>query len=151
METGVGGGIFGQHSDLPGFIFGDEPLVRLRLSDFEVGKEYRQQAHWCRVPKFWKADCALSGQCPTLLSVMPAGFSDSMLEQASGKCEIQRSNTCCRKSMEQATSGWLSYRCGARVNSVGVIEVVMGMNVRFVEHSARGAGDTGSVDNDFSG
>src|SRR5258708_5022930 len=34
---GVGGGVFGQHGGLPGFVFCDEPLVFLGLSGFQVG------------------------------------------------------------------------------------------------------------------
>ena len=46
---------------------------------------------------------------------------------------------------------WLADRCGVRVHSVGVVEVVVRVDVGFVEHGAGGAGDAGSVDDDLGG
>src|SRR6266446_3297015 len=73
------------------------------------------------------------------------------LAQASGKREIQRSDACCGKGVEQTTCSRLSCSCSARVHGVGVVEVVVRMNVRFVEHGAGCADDTGSMDDDLSG
>ena len=53
--------------------------------------------------------------------------------------------------MEQPSRGWLADGCSARVHGVGVVEVVVRMNVRFVEHGAVCADETGSMDDDLSG
>ena len=53
--------------------------------------------------------------------------------------------------MEQPASSGLTDGCWVWVHSVGMPEVVVRVNVGFIEHGARGAGDTGSVDDDLGG
>ncbi len=53
--------------------------------------------------------------------------------------------------MEQPARCWLANGRLVWVNGVGVVEVVVCMNVGFVENGAGCAGDAGSVDDDFGG
>ncbi len=53
--------------------------------------------------------------------------------------------------MEQAPSRRLTDRYRVRIHSVGMPEVVVCVNVGFIEHGAGCAGDAGSVDDDLGG
>ena len=53
--------------------------------------------------------------------------------------------------MEQPASSGLTDGCWVWVHSVGMPEVVVRVNVGFVEYSAGGAGNTGSVDDNLGG
>ena len=51
--------------------------------------------------------------------------------------------------MEQPACSWLAHARGAWVHCIGVVEVIVRVNVRFIQHRAGCAGDAGPVDNNL--
>jgi hypothetical protein len=53
--------------------------------------------------------------------------------------------------MQQSTGAWLPNSGGARMYGIWLGEVVVGVDVRFIEYSAGGARNAGSVNDDLGG